>query len=265
MAAIIHPLLTLLASLSRQELAQQVPYLKTENRFLRSNLPDRIQLNNQERRRLVKHGKKLGARIKDLISIASYSTFRKWVRAMEDGSENRPANKSGKKGRPRVDDNIAARIIKMKKWTTQHARNFAMYVDEHGLRCELVQRDNDAKYVDSFDSVFKSMGGKMKRTTHQSPNLQAFVERVVQTIKHEILNGFCIVHEQLLDHILSRGMDWYNNRRCHSERDNRPPVRDDVEPEVIDLATRRIECFEELGGQLKSYRASSKHRRQIFP
>ena len=85
MAAIIHPLLTLLASLSRQELAQQVTYLKTENKILRSKLPDRIQLNNQERRRLVKHGKKLGARIKDLIWIASYSTCRKWVRAMEDG------------------------------------------------------------------------------------------------------------------------------------------------------------------------------------
>lgn len=29
---------------------------------------------------------------------------------MEDGPENRPANKSGKKGRPRVDENIAAII-----------------------------------------------------------------------------------------------------------------------------------------------------------
>ncbi|XZE56602.1 hypothetical protein SH139x_002724 [Planctomycetaceae bacterium SH139] len=53
MAAIIHPLLTLLASLSRQELAQQVTYLKTENKTLRRKLPDRIRLNNQERRRLV--------------------------------------------------------------------------------------------------------------------------------------------------------------------------------------------------------------------
>ena len=31
MAAIIHPLLTLLASLTRQELARQVAYLKAEN------------------------------------------------------------------------------------------------------------------------------------------------------------------------------------------------------------------------------------------
>ena len=65
----------------------------------------------------MKHGLKLGARIKDLISVASYSTFRKWVRAMEDGPENRPANKTGKKGRPRVDENIAALIIKMRKET----------------------------------------------------------------------------------------------------------------------------------------------------
>jgi len=61
MAAIIHPLLTLLASLTRQELARQVTYLKAENQILRSKLPKRIELSNQERRRLVKHGKSLGA------------------------------------------------------------------------------------------------------------------------------------------------------------------------------------------------------------
>jgi len=60
MAAIIHPLLSLLASLSRQELAQQVTYLETKNKILRSNLPDRIRLNNHKCRRLVKHGLKLG-------------------------------------------------------------------------------------------------------------------------------------------------------------------------------------------------------------
>jgi putative transposase len=89
MAAIIHPLLTLLASLTRQELARQVTYLKAENQILRSRLPGRLQLNNQEKRKLLRHGKKLGARIKELISIVSYSTFRKWVREMEDAPDKR--------------------------------------------------------------------------------------------------------------------------------------------------------------------------------
>jgi len=59
MAAIIHPLLTLLASLTRQELARQVTYLKAENQILRSRLPGRLQLNNQEKRKLLRHGKPL--------------------------------------------------------------------------------------------------------------------------------------------------------------------------------------------------------------
>ena len=56
MAALIHPLLTLLASLTRQELAKQVAYLLTDNRIHRSKLPQRIELGNHERSQLVKHG-----------------------------------------------------------------------------------------------------------------------------------------------------------------------------------------------------------------
>ena len=44
MASIVHPLLSLLASLTRQQLARQVAYLKAENQMLRSKLPNRISL-----------------------------------------------------------------------------------------------------------------------------------------------------------------------------------------------------------------------------
>ena len=39
MGRILHPLLALLASATRQELARQVAYLKEENRILRAGLP----------------------------------------------------------------------------------------------------------------------------------------------------------------------------------------------------------------------------------
>ena len=115
MASIIHPLLTLLASLTRQELAQQVAYLKAENQILRSKLPDRIPLSNQERRSLIKHGKKLGAKIKKLISIVSYSTFRKWVRNNEDAPTHRAKPKEVKSGRPRVEECISDAILRIRK------------------------------------------------------------------------------------------------------------------------------------------------------
>jgi putative transposase len=71
MASLIDPLRTLLASLTLQELAKQVAYLRAENRILRSKLPQRIELSNHERSQLVKHGKSLGPRIRNLISAVS--------------------------------------------------------------------------------------------------------------------------------------------------------------------------------------------------
>jgi putative transposase len=41
MANIVHPLLTLLASLTRQELARQIRYLRAENEIGRLDLPAR--------------------------------------------------------------------------------------------------------------------------------------------------------------------------------------------------------------------------------
>jgi len=60
-------------------------------------------------------------------------------------------------------------------------------------------------------------------------------ERVVQTLKHEVLNGFCVVSERHMVHILRRTADWYNFRRYHSARGNLPPVRDSDGSLVVDL------------------------------
>ena len=42
------------------------------------------------------------------------------------------------------------------QWTTQQARNFQMHLQDERLPCEILQRDQDKKYVDSFDEVFRS-------------------------------------------------------------------------------------------------------------
>lgn len=42
MGRILHPLFALLASVTRQNLARQVAYLKEENRTLRARLPERL-------------------------------------------------------------------------------------------------------------------------------------------------------------------------------------------------------------------------------
>jgi putative transposase len=307
---------------------------------------------------LVRHGKKLGPRIKELISIVSYSTFRRWVRTMEDGPAKRPKSEAkAKPGRPRTDESIADTIIRIRKetgwgytkivqamrrlghrisrqtvknilvaaglgpdpsdhpdtwsdflkrhaaimwqcdfaskrkltikgmvdlyflvfihvesrriwvspctanptgeWTTQQARNFDMFLQDEGLPCEILQRDQDSNYIDSFDEVFRSTGCMIKKTPARSPNLQAFVERVIQTLKHEVLNAFCVVSEKHLDHILYVSQDWYNKRRGHSGLDHCPPVCAELTTPALDLNKHKVVCHTELGGHLKSYYAAA--------
>ncbi|MEM1228823.1 MAG: integrase core domain-containing protein [Planctomycetota bacterium] len=143
------------------------------------------------------------------------------------------------------------------QWTTQQARNFQIHIEDENITCEIISRDNDRKYTESFDEVFRSTGCTVKRNTPASPNLQAHVERVIQTIKHEILNGFIVVTNQQLDVILRQGSHWYNTRRGHSARDHLPPVRDEDSPPTIDLKTTKIKCLADLGGLLKSYRPAA--------
>jgi len=112
-------------------------------------------------------------------------------------------------------------------------------------------------FLQSFDDVFTGTDGTIKKTPIKSPNLQAHVERVVQTLKHEVLNEFCVVSEWHLDQMLRRAADWYNSSHCHSARGNLPRVRECDDPPIVDLKKHRIVCDCELGGHLKSYRAAA--------
>jgi len=139
------------------------------------------------------------------------------------------------------------------EWTVQQARNFEMYLQEEGLQCNIIQRDRDTKYEAAFDEVFTSSVREIKITPVKSPNLQAFVESVIQTIKHDALNAFCILNEAHLNYILRCSQDWYNNRRGHSARDHLPPVRELETSTSFEFSKDGVVCREELGGQLKSY------------
>ena len=80
---ILHPLFHLLGSLTQQELARQVAYLKEENKVLRERLPERVSPTEKERKRLIRAGRKLGPQLQDLMSIVTYQSFRRWIREIE--------------------------------------------------------------------------------------------------------------------------------------------------------------------------------------
>ena len=115
MGRILHPLFALLASVTRQDLARQVAYLKEENRILRARLPERLVATDQEKRRLLRFGKKLGLQLKELISIVSYQSFLRWVREAEAAHTAKKATPKRKPGRPRTPNEIRELVLRLAK------------------------------------------------------------------------------------------------------------------------------------------------------
>jgi putative transposase len=109
---VLHPLFALLASVTRQDLARQVTYLKEENRILRARLPKVITVTATERKRLLKLGRKLGAQLKELISIVCYGTFLRWIRN-ETGRAETKKEPTRKPGPPRTPDDIREIVLKL--------------------------------------------------------------------------------------------------------------------------------------------------------
>jgi len=100
----------MLATATDRELARQIQYLKIENRILRDKLPKRLTVTAQERQRLLKYGKPLGAAIRALITIVSPRTFARWI----SGETNRrKEGKPAKQGRPQTPEDIRELVLRL--------------------------------------------------------------------------------------------------------------------------------------------------------
>lgn len=76
---LFHPFLVFLAHVVHSQLVEEMEYLRIENRIMRSKLGRQVRVKREERTQLLRFGKSLGPRLKNIISIVSYATFRNWA------------------------------------------------------------------------------------------------------------------------------------------------------------------------------------------
>ena len=85
-------------------------------------------------------------------------------------------------------------------------------------------RDNDKKFTDVHDTVFKSKGMRIIRTPFRAPNANAFAARWVRTAREECLNQLLVINEAHLRRILKAFIDYYNQCRPHQGLEQPIPI-----------------------------------------
>lgn len=107
-------------------------------------------------------------------------------------------------------------------WTIQAGRNLLMRLpDDHGFR--FLVRDGAGQFTRSFDAVFAGSGITAIRIPPRAPQANAFAERWVRTLRHELLDRTIIRNDRQLRVLLDEYIEHYDRHRPHRVLDQRAP------------------------------------------
>ena len=136
-------------------------------------------------------------------------------------------------------------------WVSQQVHLFAAAARDRGGECEILVRDSDAKFGRAFDSALRAAEVTPLRLPHLAPNLNAHVERLIQTVQIECLDRFIAFGGRHLDHLVAEFIEYYNNERPHSSIGHRTPTGRPNEADQESFG--RVACKSRLGGTLRHY------------
>ena len=78
-------------------------------------------------------------------------------------------------------------------WTVQQARNLALDLGERFTGFRFLIRDRGSNFTASFDAVFQATGTTIVRTAVQAPRMNAICERLIGTLRRELLDRTLIL------------------------------------------------------------------------
>jgi putative transposase len=128
------------------------------------------------------------------------------------------------------------------EWTVQQARNLALSLDERLEGTKFLIRDRGPNFTASFDAVFQAAGTRILRTAVQAPRMNAICERLVGTLRRELLDRVLILGEKHLRAVLAEYQAHYNTARPHQGIAQHVPGDESTAPRatVTDVGTQQI-------------------------
>jgi putative transposase len=137
------------------------------------------------------------------------------------------------------------------RWMKQIARNVTM--DEWGFLegCRYLIHDRDTKYCQSFRDIIESGDVKTLPLPARSPNLNAFSERWVKSVKYDCLSKLILFGERSLRRVLHDYQIHYHAERNHQGKSN--VLLFLTATQANNRVGESVRCKERLGGLLKYY------------
>jgi putative transposase len=140
------------------------------------------------------------------------------------------------------------------RWTTQAARNLLMDLDQRVTSIAFLIRDRAGQFTSAFDAVFTAEGIRILRSPRQPPRANAICERLIGTLRRELLDRLLIVNERHLRRVLADYLRHYNTARPHRALAQLTPAQAETgSPEPVNLADHRVRRRPVLGGLTHEY------------
>jgi transposase InsO family protein len=134
-------------------------------------------------------------------------------------------------------------------WMRQIARNVTMEGCGALRDCRYLLHDRDTKYSHSFQAIIASGQVEPLVLPPRSPNLNAYAERWVRSVKEECLSKVVLFGEASLRRALGEYVEHYHAERNHQGKGNILlfPRRANIHH------AKPVQCRERLGGLLRYY------------
>jgi len=118
--------------------------------------------------------------------------------------------------------------VAVARWMGRQQQEVIAYLREENRilreklgRKRILIHDRDPLFTKKFQSTLSSVGVRCLKMPKRSPNLNAYSESFVRTIKRECLDKMILFGEKHVRHVVDEFIDHYNKERPHQGLGNR--------------------------------------------
>ena len=143
-------------------------------------------------------------------------------------------------------------------WATQAAHNLLMDFTDRACTITLLLRDRDSRFTSAFDAVFAADGIRILTTAPGAPRANAICERMIGTLRRELLDRILVVNERPLRRILRIYLHHFTTPRPHRTLRQRPLAQADTQPPpATNLADHQVHRRPILNGLTSEYQITA--------